>query len=325
MAGNQDLEKRLKSAISSADAIGKWTKQALTALSARSAKLEAAIKAGNATMMELLTEEIETSLKKADQEIANVDYVLKEDVGPCRKQEYFAEQHSKQIESVVERLSGYKMEARRAFDQAEKLLGRAAEAMKKAATGKEAALDGLAALDLRVKRRCDEMQAAVDMTTSAQQAAVEALAKRDAAALRNAQGELQAANPESEQKGVDELVGEIEAFRKRWKSASLGDELDKQIATVCDKLKKKAESLRAPLLTSLATAKVVRAYSLPKPDARKAIKALGLPDGQEARVTKALALGSKAMEASFDALAKELRLKSNGKQMVSTLAKAGVI
>ena len=58
---------------------------------------------------------------------------------------------------------------------------------------------------------------------------------------------------------------------------------------------------------------------------KKALDTLDLDSKVESKLAKALIGTRAAMEKNLDALAKELKLKTNGKQMLAALDKAGLI
>jgi len=60
-------------------------------------------------------------------------------------------------------------------------------------------------------------------------------------------------------------------------------------------------------------------------DVKRALKTLDLDPKAESKLAKALVGTRSAMEKNLDALARELKLKTNGKQMLAALDKAGLI
>jgi hypothetical protein len=71
--------------------------------------------------------------------------------------------------------------------------------------------------------------------------------------------------------------------------------------------------------------KLVQDFKLEPINVKKALDALDLDSKVESKLAKALVGSRSAMEKNLDALAKELKLKTNGKQMLAALEKAGVI
>ena len=71
--------------------------------------------------------------------------------------------------------------------------------------------------------------------------------------------------------------------------------------------------------------KFVQDFKLELIDVKKALKTLELDPKVESKLAKALVGSRSAMEKNLDALAKELKLKTNGKQMLAALDKAGLI
>ena len=71
--------------------------------------------------------------------------------------------------------------------------------------------------------------------------------------------------------------------------------------------------------------KLVQDFKLEPINVKKALDTLDLDSKVESKLAKALVGTRSAMEKNLDALAKELKLKTNGKQMLAALEKAGLI
>jgi len=71
--------------------------------------------------------------------------------------------------------------------------------------------------------------------------------------------------------------------------------------------------------------KWVQDFKLEPIDVKKALKTLELDPKAEPKLAKALVGTRSVMDKNLDALARELKLKTNGKQMLAALNKAGLI
>ena len=71
--------------------------------------------------------------------------------------------------------------------------------------------------------------------------------------------------------------------------------------------------------------KFVQDFKLEPINVKKALDALDLDPKVESKLAKALVGTRSVMEKNLDALARELKLKTNGKQMLAALEKAGLI
>jgi hypothetical protein len=71
--------------------------------------------------------------------------------------------------------------------------------------------------------------------------------------------------------------------------------------------------------------KLVQDFKLEPVSVKKALDTLDLDPKAESKLAKALVGTRSAMEKNLDALARELKLKTNGKQMLAALEKAGLI
>ena len=69
----------------------------------------------------------------------------------------------------------------------------------------------------------------------------------------------------------------------------------------------------------------VQDFKLEPIDVKKALKTLALDPKAEPKLAKASVESGSVMEKNLDALARELKLKTNGKQMLAALEKAGLI
>jgi hypothetical protein len=71
--------------------------------------------------------------------------------------------------------------------------------------------------------------------------------------------------------------------------------------------------------------KFVQDFKVESINVKKALDTLDLDPKVESKLAKALVGTRSAMDKNWDALARELKLKTNGKQMLAALEKAGLL
>lgn len=153
-----------------------------------------------------------------------------------------------------------------------------------------------------------------------EQAAQAAVAERDAKDL----AKLQARNEERTgwKPTVSEINKRLIAYFNNWGKA-LPEALKAQYTQDRIAFNKTFEGLQQTDARIEERYKAIKALAIKPIDAKKAAEAMEIPKGNEAKVKKALESGSLAD--GLDALAKDLKLKGNGSDLLNKLKKAKLL
>jgi hypothetical protein len=122
-----------------------------------------------------------------------------------------------------------------------------------------------------------------------------------------------------------EVRRQFEKFLAKSKTRSLDQHAKDQLARELPGLKKKlddAVDLEAKIIKYHLD---IKAMKIKPVNHRKAASLLKISSQHESRLKKALELDGPAREKALDALAKELKLKTAGKDMIAILKNAGVL
>lgn len=160
----------------------------------------------------------------------------------------------------------------------------------------------------------------LEQITALEQVAKTAVNERDAKDLAN----IQSRNDERKtwKPTVSDINSRLIAFFNQ-SGDKLPPSLRDQFTRDRIKFNKVFEGLQALDAKIEAHHKAIKGVAIKPIDARKAAEAMEIPKGNEAKVKKALESG--ALGDALDALARELKLKGNGTDLVSRLRKARLL
>ena len=122
----------------------------------------------------------------------------------------------------------------------------------------------------------------------------------------------------------DELKEQFKAFCTKCESKGLNKDQQDQLARdrkTFDGMVQEYAQINAKLVSIDIE---IEGMEIPGVDVKKAAALLKIPSGQEAKLKKALDAGA-GMERALDGLAKELKLKTSGKDMIAALKKAKLL
>lgn len=275
---------------------------------------------------------LETQLKAIEGDIAETTALLHDadmaliPLDTLQKDEAFMQERDDDADKLSKVIANTRNKTAQHFKSLKKLQNDAEDAWRKSLKSENFALRRLARLDESVKdlrKRLKERFAKLDKAAQRATAAHEA---RDAKALAAARAEVEALDAsmaqwefDSQKKHVDEMKKETDANK---------DYSDETRATLTDGIKDLQNELKTTSLWVEQTIKVdklVKDLKIETIDVDKALKTLEIDAKHKAKLAKILNGPSSGYEKGLTALAKELKLGTDGKAMLAELKKAGVL
>jgi hypothetical protein len=239
--------------------------------------------------------------------------------------EDFVGAHLADMDTVRGKISGAQSSLTKQFADGKKFQMQAEAAMAGQQKTQDKANQQVAEFDKWINDEKTELKAAFQKSDQIASKAKEAFEARDAKSLADAQ-------KAAKDLGVDVL--EVSYNGQEKPINEFIEELDKSgfEADAITELKKAAQDTlslhkanKTYLDELLRQQGYVNDFKLEAVDVKKAAKTLGLDSKAEAKLAKVLTGTRAGMEKGLDALAKELKLKTNGKQMLAALDKAGLV
>ena len=317
-------------------AVFKELVQATADLDKRTAKLDAEVAKREAKIREAIagldTTVIETQLKAIEGDIAETTTLLHDadkaliSLQTLLNDEAFMQERDDDADKVSKVIANTRTKTAHHFKTLKKLQNDAEDAWRRSLKSEDFALRELARRDESVKdlgKRLKERFAKLDKAAQRATAAHEA---RDAKALAAARAEVQALDAsmaqfefETEKKLLDDLKKKTDANK---------DYTDETRATLTDGIEDLQKSLQAMSVyveQSLKVDKLVKDLKIEDIDVDKALKTLEIDAKHKPKLARVLNGPPSGYEKGLSALAKEIKLDTDGKTMVTALRKAGVL
>ena len=291
-----------------------------------SSSLPIAIKDKNGPMIELYLTTLKATLKDIETSLDDTRsaLILLGDIE--RDDEEFISAHLTDVQSLTAKISDAQTSLTKQFADGQKFKTQAEKALAAQQNTQEKAFQQLAEFDKWINDETKELKDTFHKSDQIATKAQAAFDARDARALADAQKAMEALNIdvlaisyEGQEPQIKKFIQEVQdsgfekdaiADLKKGAEDALADHAGNKVYV--DQLK--------------AQQKLVNDFDLKPIDVKKAVKTLDLDDPKaEAKLAKVLGGTRAAMEKGLDALAKEFKLKLNGKQMIAALQKAGLL
>jgi hypothetical protein len=290
-----------------------------------SSSLPQAIKDKDAPKIELYLTTLKATLKDIENSLDDTRSALIELGDLERDDEGFVSEHLQDLDKLTTKISGAQSSLTKQFAQGKKFQEQAEKALTAQQGTVEKAYQELAELSKWVndeKKDLKETSQKCDQIATKAQAAFDA---HDAKGLADVQKSMDSLGIGA--KGV--IFNSHESQLKEFIEKVAGSGFE---AADVAELKKGAQDALSDHVGAKVyldemgkQEKFVQDFKLEAIDVKKALKILALDSKAEPKLAKALVGTRSAMEKNLDALAKELKLKTNGKQMLVALDKAGLV
>jgi hypothetical protein len=290
-----------------------------------SSSLPQAIKDKNVPKIELYLTTLKATLKDIENSLDDTRRALIELGDIERDDEEFVSAHLQDLDKLTTKITDAQSSLTKQFQQGKKFQ----EQAEKALTGLQGTVDKayqeLAELTKWVNDETKDLKETFHKCDQIATKAKAAFDARDAKALADAQKSMDALGIG----GKGAIFNSHESQLKEFIEKVAGSGFD---ADDVAQLKKGAQDALSDHVGAKVyldqmgkQEKFVQDFKLEPIDVKKALKTLELDPKAESKLAKALVGTRSAMEKNLDALARELKLKTNGKQMLAALEKAGVI
>jgi hypothetical protein len=329
MANDSDSQNKLKLASDSADRLFQAQEKLTKIFENELAKeIPEAIKENDDEILKRKIEDLQRAIQSMEQTLD--DSVLALDwIDDVNKDEAFAEAHHDEIEDVTKIVANVRTKLTHQIEAAKKLQTLAKKGLDSAAGSKEVAERELDEIEGRVNSEKKYLPGAVQKAEDANDKAQKALDARDSKALGEAQKAMENVGVDAIQMYHDtqDFETRIPTFLKKIQSESLDE----------DTLSELKDGIKRLLLTNQENAKAVKHLTelnksvkeskIGEIDVKKTLKTLQIDPKIQSKVEPVLAKvlkgPGKDLEKGLDALAKQFKLSTTGKQMAAALKKAG--
>jgi hypothetical protein len=265
---------------------------------------------------------------KTEEQLHEIDDVLKSDVGVLRRDKVFAETRADQLAKLVGALSATRTALTKQFETAKQIDIVVDKALKAQDTSKEKAQRELADLERTVAVQLKDLRAMQDLAAELADRALLSFSNHDEAVLESTRATIQKLGIPGKQGAADELDAAVDAFLKRWRDKGFGPDVDAEFAREAEAMRKKIARIRPWLSNSKAVLESLARFQVGTADSKKALKVLGLAPEIESELVKALRLTYSAMEKALETIVKnpkaKAKNKATGKAMLADLKKGGV-
>lgn len=290
-----------------------------------SSSLSIAIKDKNGPMIDLYLTTLKSTLKDIEVSLDDTRTALMNLKEMELSDEDFVAAHLTEMDRLTSKISDAQSSLTKQFADGKKMQTEAEKALEAQQNTQEKAFRELAEFDKWINDEKKELKEAFRKSDAIAGKAQAAFKDRDAKALADAQKEIKALNVDVLTISYNGQEGPIQDFVKKVEASGFEKDVINQLKKGAQETLANHKANKTYLDELVRQQKFALDFEIKPVDVKKAAKELDLDSKAEAKLAKALNGTLAAMEKALDALAKELKLKTNGKQMLATLEKAGLI
>jgi hypothetical protein len=274
---------------------------------------------------------IELYLKSLKVEISDIDDSLEDTraaldlLDTVENDEEFVSTRLKDVEKITKIASDARTSLTSQYKSAKQFENQAEKALDGQHGTEQEAFRNLAQLDKWIADEKKELKTAFDKSEQLNTKATEAFERRDAKSLADAQKGISALEIGVKRILFDGHESSIKDFMKKADDKRYSESATAQLKDGAQDLLSRHAGTKVYLEQLEATEKRVLGFEIAEIDVKKALKVLEIENKYEGKLAKVLKGPESSMEKGLDALAKELKLDTTGKEMLATLRKAGVL
>ena len=239
--------------------------------------------------------------------------------------EDFVSAHLNDMDKVTSKISEAQTSLTQQFKDGKQFQTQAEQALDAQQNTQEKAFRQLAEFDKWINDEKKELKEAFQKSDQIAGKAKAAFEARDAKSLADAQKAIEALNVDVMVVSYNGQEAPINEFIQQLDASGFDKDAIAQLKKGADETLSNHKANKTYLDELVSQKKFAMDFEIAPVDVKKAAKALALDPKVEAKLAKVLNGSRPAMEKGLDALAKELKLKTNGKQMLATLEKVGLI
>lgn len=290
-----------------------------------SSSLPQAIKDKNVPKIELYLTTLKATLKDIENSLDDARSALITLGDIERDDEQFVSEHLQDLDKLTGKITDAQSSLTKQFEQGKKFQEQAEKALASQQNTVDKAFQELAELTKWVNDENKDLKETFHKSDQIATKAQAAFDARDAKALADAQKAMESlgitAKPVLFKSHEDQLKDFVEKISA---SGFAADDVAQLKKGAQDALNDHVGA-KVYLDQMGKQEKLVQDFKLEPINVKKALDTLDLDPKVESKLAKALVGTRAAMEKNLDALARELKLKNNGKQMLAALEKAGLI
>lgn len=324
MATNPAAADAYKKAVLKTDQIVKAQKKINPRFEELSTKLPAAIKAADGPMVELYLKSLQVLIRDIDNSLNDTRLALGF-LDTVEDDEDFVSTRLQDVEKITKLVSDARSSLTNQYKTAKQLENKAEKSLEGEHGTQEAAFRELAQLDKWITDEKKELVAAFQKAEQLNTKATNAFEARDGKSLADARKAMQALEIGVRRITFDSHESSLKKFQERAEDKRFTTQTTAELKDGVQDLLSRHIGSRVYLEQLEKTEKRVLEFEIAEIDVRKAAKVLELDSKAEPKLAKVLKGPGPAIEKGLEALAKELKLKTSGKEMAAALRKAGVL
>jgi hypothetical protein len=323
MATNPAAADAYKKAVLKTDQIVKAQKKINPRFEELSTKLPAAIKAADGPMVELYLKSLQVLIRDIDNSLNDTRLALGF-LDTVEDDEDFVSTRLQDVEKVTKLVSDARSSLTNQYKTAKQLENQAEKSLEGQHGTQEAAFRELAQLDKWITDEKKELVAAFQKAEQLNTKATNAFEARDARHWRMPKSHAGTGDRCAEDH-IRRHESSLKKFQQRAEDKRFTTQTTAELKDGVQDLLSRHIGSRVYLDQLEKTEKRVLEFKIAEIDIKKAAKVLELDSKAEPKLAKVLKGPGPAIEKGLEALAKELKLKTSGKEMAAALRKAGVL
>jgi hypothetical protein len=313
-----------KNAVLKTDQVVKAQKKINPRFDELSTKLPAAIKAADGPMIELYLKSLQALIGDIDNSLNDTRLALAF-LDTVENDQDFVSSRLQDVEKLTKLVSDARSSLTNQYKTAKQFENQAEKALEGQHGTEEEAFRDLAQLDKWLADEKKELVAAFQKSEQLNTQATNAFEARDSKSLADAQKAMKALEIGVLRITFDGHESSLKKFQQRADDKRFTEQTTAALKDGVQDLLSRHFGTKVYIEQMEKTERRVLEFDIAEIDVKKAAKVLELDSKAEPKLAKVLKGPGAAIEKGLDALAKELKLKTSGKEMVASLKKAGVL
>ena len=324
MAESSESANDLKAALAMPDRVAQAQKKIDPVFKDLSTKVPAAIKDGDQEMIAYYLKAMRVELNNLSTALQDIRIGLNT-LKQIEEDEDFLADHLAEVEKATKTLSEARTNLTHQYESVKELENDAEKASKSPKVSKDEFFDEVAKYDKFLTGDLKHLAEAVKVIETAYEKAFDAVDVRDARMLAEAQKTTREADVQGDVDLFQDRENELKGLLKKIDDQKFDAKDAATLKDAVNDLLVRQGKARPDIRDLQKYVEEVLGLKIVQIDVKKALKVLELDAKAEAKLTKVLKGPPSGFEKGLDALAKELKLKTNGKAMLAELKKAGVV
>jgi hypothetical protein len=289
-----------------------------------SGRIVVAMEAGETATINLCAKALDIEIGQLQTLLSKIDRAT-QSLADVQKDDAFVGQQFAALARLSRSVDAARAETTRQVDDARKLHKLAIAAAQRSSQGAARAQRACAELDQWVRERKKEIVEAFKRSEEINSASFRAMEQRDTRQLADAKKAIEAMDIPALLGFPKALEQRVADFLREHVGQGLGEEVDRGFVLDSREFLVAKVAVDIYLGEMKRTRERILGFALAPVDVKKAARALAIGPGDEPRLAKALDGSINFIEKALDGLARELKLRVNGRMMLVELRRARLI